>query len=90
MTLPKERIEQITKEVAAANQLPVTAVSSSAAIDSAGLPAIEVTISITPGSSFDFFKDGRSSRTVSQVIQRLADEGEERLPIVHYEGTRAP
>jgi hypothetical protein len=90
MTLPKERIEQITKEVAAANQLPVKAVSSSAALDSAGLPAIEVTISITPGASFDFFKDGRSSRTVSQVIQRLADEGEERLPIVHYEGTRAP
>jgi len=88
-TLPDEKIIQITKDVVDENNIPAQAVSASAAIDSAGLPAVEVTISIIPGASFAFFEDGRSSRTVSQVVQRLADEGEERLPVVHFEGNRA-
>jgi hypothetical protein len=90
MTLPDEKIVQITKDVAEANNIPALDVSTAAAIDSSGLPAIEVTISIIPGASFAFFEDGRSTRTVSQVVQRLADEGEERLPVVHFEGSCAP
>ena len=89
-TLPDTEIEKIAKEVATEIGIPFKDVSTTAALDSAGLPAIEVTISITPGASFDFFKDGRSSRTISEVHRRLADTGEERLPIVHYEGKRAP
>jgi hypothetical protein len=89
-TLPHEEIEKIAEEVATENQIPFKGISTAAAIDSTGLPAVEVTISIAPGASFDFFRDGRSSRTVSTVIERLADKGEERLPIIHYEGGRAP
>jgi hypothetical protein len=90
-TLRDEEIKRIAEQVATANQIPFNAVSTTAALDSTGFPAIEVTISIVPGaSSFNIFKDGRSSRTVSEVHRRLADEGEERLPIVHFEGKRAP
>jgi len=89
-TLPDDKIKQITKEIATANRIPFQAVSTTAALDSTGFPAVEVTISITPGASFEFFKDGRSSRTVSEVHRRLVDAGEQRLPIVHFEGKRAP
>jgi hypothetical protein len=88
--LQREEIEKIAKEVATENGIPFKGVSTTAALDSTGMPIVEVTISIRPGSSFEFFKDGRSSRTVSEVHRRLADKGEERLPIVHYEGPSAP
>jgi hypothetical protein len=91
MTILKdEEIVRITEQEAAANNIPVQAVSTTATLDSSGLPAIKVTVSIIPGASFDFFKDGRSSRMVSEVIKQVADTGEERLPIVHFEGKRAP
>jgi hypothetical protein len=88
--MTNEEIKQITERVAAANRIPFNAVSTTASLDSDGMPVVEVTISIRPGAPFDFFKDGRSSRTVAEVIQKLADEGEKRFPSVHYEGTRAP
>ncbi len=89
-TLRDEKIKQITERIATANHIPFNAVSTTAAIDSAGMHIVDVTISIRPGASFDFFRDGRSSRTVSEVIQKVADEGDERFAIVHYEGERAP
>jgi hypothetical protein len=52
-------------------------------MDSAGLVAVEVIISIPSGQSFAIM-GGPSARTVSQVIQRLADAGEERFPIVQF------
>jgi hypothetical protein len=69
---------------------PTQAVSTTATLDSTGLPAVEVIVSLVPGASFDFFRDGRSSQMVSEIIRQVADKGEERLPIVHFEGTRAP
>ena len=89
-TLKNEEIVRIAEQEAAANDIPIQAVSTTATLDSFGLPAIEVTISLVPGASFDFFNDGRSSHVISEVIRKVADKGEERLPIVHFEGTRAP
>jgi hypothetical protein len=89
-TLKDEEIQAIAKRVADANNVPTQAISTTATLDSSGLPAVNVTFSIAPErSSFDIFKDGRSSLTVTQVIKLVADAGEERLPIVHFEVTRA-
>jgi hypothetical protein len=88
-TLKDEEIQAIAKQVADANNVPIQAISTTATLDSSGLPAVSVTFSIAPGTSFDFFKDGRSSRMVSDVIKLVTDTGEERLPIVHFEVTRA-
>jgi len=88
-TLTDEKIVEIAKDVAAANNIPVQAVSTSPVMDSAGLEAIEIVISIPPGSSFSIM-GGPSARTVSQVIQELADAGEDRFSIVQYEEKSAP
>ena len=88
-TLKNEEIVRIAEQEAAANDIPVQAVTTTATLDSFGLPAIEVTISIIPGASLDFIRDGRSSHVISEVIRQVADQGEERLPIVHFERTRA-
>ena len=82
-TPPDEEIQTIAKDIATAN-------STSPVMDSAGLVAVEVIISIPPGQSFAIM-GGPSARTVSQVIQRLADAGEERFPIVQFgEKSSAP
>ncbi len=89
-TLPDEEIQTIAKDIATANSIPVQAVSTSPVMDSAGLVAVEVIISIPPGQSFAIM-GGPSARTGSQVIQRLADAGEERFPIVQFgEKSSAP
>jgi hypothetical protein len=49
-TLPDEEIQTIAKDIATANSIPVQAVSTSPVMDSAGLVAVEVIISIPPGS----------------------------------------
>jgi len=86
-TLKDEQIREIAKNVADANGVPTQAISTTATLDSSGLPAVNVTFSITPGTSFEFLKDGRSAATVIGVIQSVSDAGEERLPIVHFEVT---
>jgi len=89
-TLADEEIQTIAKDIATANSIPVQAVSTSPVINNPGLVAIEVIISIPPGQSFAIM-GGPSARTVSQVIQRLADAGEERFPIVQFgEKSSAP
>jgi hypothetical protein len=88
-TLKDEEIQAIAKRVADANNVPSQAVSTTATLDSSGLPAVNVTFSIAPGTPFDFFRDGRSAATVIGVIQSVTDAGEERLPIVHFEVVRA-
>jgi hypothetical protein len=88
-TLKNEEIVQIAKGVVAANNIPAQAVSTAPALDIEGLPAVEVIISLAPGTSFDFLKDGRSSHVVSEIIRLVEDRGEERFPFVHFEMARA-
>ncbi len=76
--LPDDMIKEIAARVAKANSVSVSSVQTSSTVDSSGSPAIEVKFVLTPGSSLP------SALTTSQVIQRLADAGEERLPIVRY------
>jgi hypothetical protein len=88
-TLTDKEIQDIARSVAQANNVPAQGVSTTATLDSSGLPAVSVTFSIAEGTPFDFFRDGRSSLTVTQVIQQVTDAGEDRLPIVHFEIARA-
>lgn len=82
-TLPDEQIKAIVQRVAAANQIPARAVSTSSILDSSGREALEVVISIPPGASLQIVGSA-SARTVVEVIRKLADAGEERFPIVQF------
>ena len=82
--LADEKIIEIAKRVATANNVSFANVMMAPAIDSTGAEAIELKFVLTPGSSGTIMGE-RSARTVSQVIQKLADAGEERFPIVRYE-----
>lgn len=82
--LTDEAVVQITKAVAALNKVSVADVVTSRTTNSTGSEAIEIKIIVTPGSSGAIMGE-RSARTVSQVIQKLADAGDGRSPIVRYE-----
>jgi hypothetical protein len=82
--LPDERIIEIVKKVAAANNVSYRDVTTAPIIDSTGAEGIEITISLTPGSSAAMGE--RPARAVSALIRELADAGENRFPIVRYEG----
>jgi hypothetical protein len=88
-TLPDEKIKEIAEDVAKENAIPIQGVSTTAAIDSAGLEAVEVVISITPETSFQIMGE-RSARTVFEIHRRLSNAGEERMPIVWFGEKRAP
>src|SRR6266567_512082 len=77
--LTDEKVIEIAKSVATANSISFASVVTAPAIDSTGSEAIEIKIVLTPGSS-DAIRGERSARTVSQVIQKLADAGEGRFP----------
>jgi hypothetical protein len=83
-TLPDEKVIEITKTIATANNVSFAKIVTAPIIDSTGSEAIEITIILTPGAS-DAIRGERSARTISQVIQKLADAGEGRFPIVTYE-----
>ena len=83
-TLPNERVVEIAKAAAKANNISFTSVTTASAFDSTGTEAIEIKIVLTSGSS-DKIMGERSARTVSDVIRGLADAGEVRFPIVRYE-----
>jgi len=87
--LPNERVKAIATKVATANSVSFASVQTSTAVDSNGATAIEIKFVLTPGST-SAIMGMPSALTTSQVIQRLADEGEERLPIVRYEEQGAP
>jgi hypothetical protein len=89
-TLKNEEIVQIATDLVAANNIPAQSISTAPALDIEGLPAVEIIISLAPGASFDFFKDGRSSHVVSEIIRLVEEKGEERFPAVHFEMARAP
>ena len=83
-TLTDEKVVEIARAVATANNVGFSTIKTSSAVNSTGSEAIEIKIILTPGSS-DAIMGERSARTVSQVIKELADAGEGRFPIVRYE-----
>jgi hypothetical protein len=83
-TLTDQEVVKIAKGVAAANNVSVDHILTAPATDSTGASAIEIKFVITAGSSSSIMGE-RSARTVSQLVQQLADKGEERFPIVRYE-----
>jgi hypothetical protein len=83
-TLTDEKVIEIARSVATANKISFANVVTAPAIDSTGSEAIEIKIVLTPGSSGTIMGE-RSACTISQVIQKLADAGEGRFPIVRYE-----
>jgi hypothetical protein len=83
-TLTDENVIQIAKDIARANEVSFAEVTTAPVIDSTGSEAIEIKIVLTPGSS-EAIRGERSARTVSQLIQRLADAGEGRFPIVRWQ-----
>ena len=87
--LPDQDVIQIAKRVAQANSVSLEAVSIVSGSPSLGEPAIEITLVLTPGSSATI-KGKPAASTTSQIVQQLADEGEERFPIVRYEEQGAP
>jgi hypothetical protein len=86
--LTDQRIREIAEDAAVANDVRFAKVLLAPAIDSAGAGAIEIKFVLTPGSSAEI-RGERSARTISEVIRRLADEGEQRFPIVRYEEMNA-
>ena len=90
-TLHDEEIKDIVKDVAVKNHLPIEKgdISTALAIDSDGLDAIEIVISIAPPIFAEVLGE-YTARTVSEVHQRLAMAGEERLPIVWIGEKHAP
>jgi hypothetical protein len=83
-TLTDKQVVKIARRVALANHLSLADVLTAPAVDSTGASAIEIRYVLTPGSSVAIMGE-RSALTVSQLIQQLADRGEERFPIVRYE-----
>lgn len=82
-TLTDDKVIEIAKRVATANNVSFVTVSTAPAFDSMGGEAVEITILLTQGSTQKIMGE-RSARTVSDVIQKLADAGEGRSPIVRY------
>lgn len=83
-TLANEDVVKIAEGVAVANNVHFADIVTTPATDSTGAAAIEIKYVLTPGSSAAIMGE-RSANTVSQLIQKLADAGEERSPIVRYE-----
>jgi hypothetical protein len=84
MTLTDQEVVQIAKGIATANNVSFADVLTAPTVDSTGASAIEIKFMLNPGSSAAIMGE-RSALTVSQVIQQLADKGEQRFPIVRYE-----
>ena len=83
-TLLDKDVIEIAKQVATANNVNFADVLTSPCTDSTGAAAIQIKFVLTPGSSASIM-GANSALTVSQLVQQLADKGEERFPIVRYE-----
>lgn len=83
-TLSDKEVLEIAKTVATANNVDFAEVLTTPCIDSTGAAAIQIKFVLTPGSSASIMGTS-SALTVSQLIQRLADSGDERFPIIRYE-----
>jgi hypothetical protein len=87
--LPDDEIKTVVRDVARERGIPAQGVSTTSFYNVHLGDTLEVVVSIPPGASLQW-ATGTSSGFVSTVIQRLADKGEERFPIVHYEEKSAP
>jgi hypothetical protein len=81
--LDEDKIREIAREVASANSVSVTSVSSSPTIDSEGHDALRITIVVQSGSELKIGGDAALDTLVG-IKYRLRREGEERLAIVEY------
>jgi hypothetical protein len=90
-TLEDEKIKTIVRDVAVKNHVPVEKedISTALSMDSDGLDAIDIVISIAPSISAGI-RGEDTARTVAEVHERLATAGEERLPIVWFGKKHAP
>jgi hypothetical protein len=82
--LSDEEIKAIVRRAAAANNVPAQDVSLGPIMDSTGHEAVEVVISIPPGTTPQLV-GGPASGAVVDIIQMLEDAGEERFPIINIE-----
>jgi hypothetical protein len=84
-TLEDDEIKTIVRDVAVKNHVPVEKedISTAFAIDSDGLDAIDIVIAIAPSISSQIPGEN-TALTVAEVHQRLAEAGEERMPIVWF------
>jgi hypothetical protein len=79
------RIDAIASEVATANlgSQSIQSVQSSQTLDSRGRDALQIVITLTPGSSLNV--TGKSaSTTIFELNKKLQEAGEERFPIVRW------
>ena len=82
--LTDEKIIKIAKDVATANKIGFLDITTAPAFDAMGAAAVKITIAIPRGSVAAM--GDRTAQTVSELIGELAGAGEERSPIVIYEG----
>jgi hypothetical protein len=87
-TLKDEEVKDIARKTAEANNVQITSVSTSSLFDTTGVPTLEITLMIPAGTTATVAGLSSANMT-SQLIQRLADQGEERLPLVSFEEQRA-
>jgi hypothetical protein len=78
--LTDERIKEIAKGVARESRFDLQDVKTSRTVDSAGVSTIEVKLVLAPGTT-----SAVPALTTSRLIQKMADAGEERFPIVRYD-----
>jgi len=86
MTLKKDEIDKIAKQVATAN-LTSTMVSSAISapgFDSEGHETLRITIVLTPASSTAPINGDKLLDTLVQIQEQLRKKGEERFPIIGY------
>jgi hypothetical protein len=88
-TLPDKTIKRIAERVAKDNKIAFHDILLAPTISSTGAEALEIRFVLNAGSS-DAIRGEPSARTVSQVIQQLADKGEPRFPIVRWEERGGP
>jgi len=79
------QIDTIAKEVTTANlgHQSVKSVHSSQILDSMGRDALQIEITLTPGSS-SAVSGTLASTTIFELNKRLQQAGEERFPIVRW------
>ena len=90
-TLDDEEIKTIVRDVAVKNHVPVEIedITTAITIDSDGLDALDIVISLAPSVSRQVPGEN-TALTVAGVHERLAEAGEERLPIVWFGKKHAP
>lgn len=86
VVLSSTQVEQIAQEVATEHLSPgvIDAVSSEETVDSQGRDAVRITITLKAETAKTLTGDGVLDTLVA-IQTRLAEKGDQRLPIVEYE-----